>query len=123
VACTKSTTRTPSPAAAGSSRDDGALLIRLRELPTRCEAATDAARVLDDFRGSPGSLAASSWTGQRGPAGRPLVALAVVWLLARLVPFAPSAVPNLVVALVDPAYLPMVGALSAPAEIKVVRLL
>jgi uncharacterized protein involved in response to NO len=58
--------------------------------------------------------AVPSWTGQRGFGGRPLVALATVWLLGRLAPFAPPAVPNLFVALVDLAYLPMVGALIAP---------
>lgn len=58
--------------------------------------------------------AVPSWTGQRGFGGAPLVALAVVWLLGRLAPFAPPAVPDAVVALVDLAYLPAVVALVAP---------
>jgi uncharacterized protein involved in response to NO len=58
--------------------------------------------------------AVPSWTGQRGFAGRPLVALASLWLLGRLAPFAPADVPDVVVALVDLAYLPAVGALVAP---------
>lgn len=58
--------------------------------------------------------AVPSWTGQRGFGGRPLVALAVVWLLGRIAPFAPPAVPDVLVALVDLAYLPAVGALIAP---------
>jgi uncharacterized protein involved in response to NO len=58
--------------------------------------------------------AVPSWTGQRGFGGRPLVALAAVWLLGRVAPFAPAAVPDLLVALVDLAYLPVVGALVAP---------
>lgn len=58
--------------------------------------------------------AVPSWTGQRGFAGTPLVALALVWLLGRLAPFAPASVPDAAVALLDLAYLPLVGALVAP---------
>jgi uncharacterized protein involved in response to NO len=58
--------------------------------------------------------AVPSWTGQRGFAGTPLVALAALWLLGRVAPFAPAAVPDAAVALLDLAYLPMVAALVAP---------
>lgn len=55
-----------------------------------------------------------SWTGERGFGGAPLVALAVLWLLGRLAPFAPAFLPYWLVATVDLLYLPAVGALLAP---------
>lgn len=58
--------------------------------------------------------AVPSWTGQRGYAGAPLVALAALWLAGRAAPFAPSAVPDVLVAATDVLFLPAVALLIAP---------
>lgn len=58
--------------------------------------------------------AVPNWTGQRGFAGWPLVALTVAWVAARLLPFAPREVSVWWIASVDLLYLPGVALLIAP---------
>ncbi len=53
--------------------------------------------------------AVRNWTGIDTPTGTPLALLALVWLLGRLAPFAPGMPPE-AVALLDLAFLPLVGA-------------
>ena len=55
--------------------------------------------------------AVPSWTGQKGFAGRPLIALALVWLSARLLIASSSLWPPLLVAAVDLAFLPLLAVL------------
>jgi len=55
--------------------------------------------------------AVPSWTGQKGFAGRPLIALALVWLAARLLILTSSLWPPLLPAIVDLAFLPLLGVL------------
>jgi len=55
--------------------------------------------------------AVPSWTGQKGFAGRPLVALAAVWLSARLLIATSSLWPQWVPALADLAFLPFLATL------------
>jgi uncharacterized protein involved in response to NO len=62
--------------------------------------------------------AVPNWTGGRPAGGRALAALAVVWLLGRLAPFAPPGVGPWWIALADLAYLPFVAALIAPALLR-----
>lgn len=58
--------------------------------------------------------AVPSWTGQRGFAGAPLVGVATLWLLGRAAAFAPEAVPYVLLAGIDLAFLPAVALLIAP---------
>jgi len=55
--------------------------------------------------------AVPSWTGQKGFAGVPLMALATIWLSARLLIASSSLWPPWLPAIVDLAYLPFLGAL------------
>ena len=57
--------------------------------------------------------AVPSWTGQKGYAGAPLVALALVWLIARIMILSSSLWPPLVTAAADLAFLPLLAALVA----------
>lgn len=55
--------------------------------------------------------AVPSWTGQKGFAGRPLIVLAAVWVVARILIVTSSAWPPILPALVDLAFLPLLAAL------------
>jgi uncharacterized protein involved in response to NO len=55
--------------------------------------------------------AVPSWTGQKGFAGVPLMALAIIWLSARLLIASSSLWPPWLPAIVDLAYLPLLAAL------------
>lgn len=55
--------------------------------------------------------AVPSWTGQKGFAGPPLMVLAAVWVLARVLIATSPAWPAMLPALVDLAYLPIVAVL------------
>jgi uncharacterized protein involved in response to NO len=52
-----------------------------------------------------------SWTGQKGFAGRPLIALAIVWLAARVLIVTSSWWPPLLPTIVDLAFLPLLAVL------------
>jgi uncharacterized protein involved in response to NO len=58
--------------------------------------------------------AVPSWTGARGFAGTPLVALTAVWLVGRIAFSAGGAIPLNIVAICDLAFLPALMALVAP---------
>lgn len=58
--------------------------------------------------------AVPSWTGARGFAGLPLVALVTVWVGGRVVFFAADALPLWVVGLVELSFLPLLAGLLAP---------
>ncbi|WP_405234437.1 NnrS family protein [Lentisalinibacter salinarum] len=58
--------------------------------------------------------AVPSWTGDRGFAGLPLVALTVLWLAGRVALFAGDAIPFWLLALAELAFLPMLALLLAP---------
>jgi uncharacterized protein involved in response to NO len=55
--------------------------------------------------------AVPSWTGQKGFAGRPLIALALVWLAARVLIASSALWPPLLPAIVDLAFLPLLAVL------------
>jgi uncharacterized protein involved in response to NO len=57
--------------------------------------------------------AVPSWTGQKGFAGRPLMILATVWIIARVLIATSPAWHPILPALVDLAFLPMLAALLA----------
>jgi uncharacterized protein involved in response to NO len=57
--------------------------------------------------------AVPSWTGQKGVSGRPLIALATVWLVARLLIVTSGWWPPLLIAAVDLSFLPLLGFLVA----------
>lgn len=59
--------------------------------------------------------AVPSWTGNRGFAGRPLVALTLVWVAGRLAMAAAGALPLPVVAAVQLAFLPALALTIAPS--------
>lgn len=59
--------------------------------------------------------AVRNWTGVNTPNGKPLAALALLWLLGRLLPFASGVLPPLLIALVDLAFLPAVALSLKPA--------
>ena len=54
--------------------------------------------------------AVQNWTGQLGLRGLPLLALFAVWLLGRIVLLFPGSLPNLLVAIIDISFLPLVAA-------------
>lgn len=58
--------------------------------------------------------AVPSWTGSRGFAGVPLIALTVLWLAGRVALFAGDAIPFWLLALAELAFLPMLALLLAP---------
>lgn len=58
--------------------------------------------------------AVPSWTGSRGFAGLPLIALTVLWLAGRIALFAGDAIPFWLLALAELAFLPMLALLLAP---------
>lgn len=62
--------------------------------------------------------AVPSWTGARGFAGMPLMLIASLWLLARVLVAAAAHVPFALVASVDLAYLPALTILVAPPIIR-----
>ncbi|MDT8321129.1 MAG: NnrS family protein [Xanthomonadales bacterium] len=62
--------------------------------------------------------AVPSWTGSRGFAGWPLIALTAVWLAGRIVFLAGSAIPFALLVLVELAFLPLLAALIAPALLR-----
>ncbi len=55
--------------------------------------------------------AVPSWTGQKGFAGRPLMVLAAVWMVARILIATSTAWPPILPALVDLAFLPLLAVL------------
>jgi uncharacterized protein involved in response to NO len=55
--------------------------------------------------------AVPSWTGQKGYAGAPLVALALVWLIARIMIWSSSLWPPVLTAAADLAFLPLLAVL------------
>ncbi len=55
--------------------------------------------------------AVPSWTGQKGYAGAPLVALALVWLIARIMIWSSSLWPPVITAAADLAFLPLLAVL------------
>lgn len=55
--------------------------------------------------------AVPSWTGQKGYAGAPLVALALVWLIARIMIWSSSSWPPVLTAVADLAFLPLLAVL------------
>lgn len=57
--------------------------------------------------------AARNWTGLDTIIGKPLAALALLWLAGRLLPLAHPLVPGPVIALVDLAFLPLMAAVLA----------
>lgn len=57
--------------------------------------------------------AARNWTGSETLSGGRLAALVVLWLVGRVLPFVPE-VPGWLIALVDLAFLPVLGASLAP---------
>jgi uncharacterized protein involved in response to NO len=57
--------------------------------------------------------AVPSWTGQKGYAGAPLVALALVWLIARIMILSSSLWPPVLTAVADLAFLPSLAVLIA----------
>ncbi len=57
--------------------------------------------------------AVPSWTGQKGYAGAPLVALALVWLIARIMILSSSIWPPVLTAVADLAFLPSLAVLVA----------
>lgn len=58
--------------------------------------------------------AVPNWTGRRGFAGMPLVALVVAWLAGRLAIFFANFLPMPLIAVAELAFLPMLGGLLAP---------
>jgi uncharacterized protein involved in response to NO len=62
--------------------------------------------------------AVPSWTGQRGYAGAPLLALTVLWIAGRLVTSLPLGLPALLVALIDLAFIPALVLTLLPALIR-----
>ena len=59
--------------------------------------------------------AVRNWTGLDTIVGKPLAALALLWLAGRLLPFAHPVVPGALIALVDLAFIPlMTAALAGP---------
>ena len=58
--------------------------------------------------------AVPNWTGSRGFAGLPLIALTVLWLAGRIALFAGDAIPFWLLALAELAFLPMLALLLAP---------
>jgi uncharacterized protein involved in response to NO len=59
--------------------------------------------------------AVPSWTGQRGYAGMPLLALALLWISGRVVLTAPTGLTPFAVAVVDLAFLPALALTILPA--------
>ena len=62
--------------------------------------------------------AVPSWTGSRGFAGAPLMALTLVWLLGRVAFMAAGTLPFPLVAAVELAFLPLLAGLIAPALLR-----
>lgn len=62
--------------------------------------------------------AVASWTGQRGFAGTPLVALVILWLGGRIAMAPGLGVPQSLAAVVDLAFLPAVAIVVAPSLIR-----
>ncbi len=58
--------------------------------------------------------AVPNWTGQKGYAGAPLVALALVWLIARVVIWSSWLWPPVLTAAADLAFLPLLAVLPRP---------
>ena len=58
--------------------------------------------------------AVRNWTGVNTPNGKPLAALAILWILGRLLPLTPG-IPGLLVAATDIAFIPMVALSIQPA--------
>ncbi|WP_405240527.1 NnrS family protein [Lentisalinibacter orientalis] len=58
--------------------------------------------------------AVPSWTGSRGFAGLPLIALTLLWLAGRVALFAGDAIPFWLLGLAELAFLPMLALLLAP---------
>ena len=61
--------------------------------------------------------AVPSWTNRKPVSGKPLMALAVLWALGRLVNWLPDHVPGLAIAIVDCAFIPLLVALVIRALI------
>lgn len=65
--------------------------------------------------------AVPSWTGSRGFAGPPLMALTLVWLLGRVVFLLAPTIPFGVLAVVELAFLPLLAVLIAPVLLRAVN--
>lgn len=70
--------------------------------------------------------AVRNWTGFNTPIGKPLAGLVGLWLLGRILPWGEAFLPNVLIALVDSAFLPvLIMAITPPlmrAEMKVNRI-
>lgn len=62
--------------------------------------------------------AVPSWTGERGFAGRPLIVLATLWLLGRVVIATAGVLPLPLVAIVELAFLPALAVTIAPSLLR-----
>lgn len=62
--------------------------------------------------------AVASWTGQRGYAGAPLVALVILWLGGRIAMAPGLEVPQPIAAAIDLAFLPAIAVVVAPSLIR-----
>lgn len=59
--------------------------------------------------------AVPNWTGLSTPTGKPLAALATLWVAGRILPFFPDSAPPWFIAIVDIAFLPvLIGVLAIP---------
>lgn len=62
--------------------------------------------------------AAKNWTGRQTLNGIPLLALSILWLVARLLPFFPASIPYWLVATIDLSFLPALAAAILPLLLK-----
>ncbi|HEC26370.1 MAG TPA: NnrS family protein [Gammaproteobacteria bacterium] len=62
--------------------------------------------------------AVKNWTGRQTLNGIPLLALSILWLVARLLPFFPASIPYWLVATIDLLFLPALAAAILPLLLK-----